>query len=77
MPVLTSAERVGTVVAGRYRIASILAHGGMGVIFDAQRLEDGLPVALKLPRAELSADETRAARLAAEGRLAGRLRLAL
>ena len=72
MPILTSAERIGTVIAKRYRVRGILAHGGMGVVFDAQRTSDALPVALKLPRAELTPDQTKAARLAVEAKIATR-----
>lgn len=73
VPLLSSTERIGTVLSGKYRITCVLAHGGMGVVFSAICLQDGSEVALKLPRSELSGDETRALRLAAEGRVASRL----
>lgn len=72
MPLLTSTERVGTVVAGRYRVLSVIGRGGMAVVFEALRMSDGERVALKLPRAELT-DDTRAERLAQEGGVTARV----
>ena len=41
----------GTVVAGQYRIVRRMGSGGSGVIYEAVRSSDGLPVAIKLLRA--------------------------
>ena len=38
--------RPGEVLAGRYRIDSAMARGGMGVVYDGRDLELGRPVAI-------------------------------
>ena len=40
-------------VIGPYRILGRIGHGGMGVVYRAQRADDGATVALKLVRGEL------------------------
>src|SRR5215831_12444106 len=46
----------GTLVAGRYRIASIAGVGGMGVVYRARDEELNVDVALKVLRQDLGAD---------------------
>jgi len=41
-------RRTGTVLAGRFRLGSILGEGGFGVVYEAEDLETGKPVAVKL-----------------------------
>jgi serine/threonine-protein kinase len=47
-------QRVGTTVDGKYRLTSVLAVGGMGVVYEAEHLFLARPVALKVlhPRYE-------------------------
>ena len=59
----------GTMVAGRYRIASILGAGGMGEVYRADDTKLGQTVALKFLPARLERDATLLARLHDEVRL--------
>lgn len=78
MPLLTHTERLGTTLEStsttRYRLLEVIGAGGMGIVFSAEREDDGYGVAVKIPRLELTADDARAARILAEGRLQRRLR---
>ncbi len=59
----------GTVLAGRYRVISLLGKGGMGEVYRADDLTLGHPVALKfLPRA-VESDPTRLERFRHEVRI--------
>ncbi|RMH40181.1 MAG: serine/threonine protein kinase, partial [Deltaproteobacteria bacterium] len=64
---------VGREVAGRYRIVEKLGEGGMGAVFRAEQIALSRTVALKVLRAELSADPGLVRRFHAEARLAARL----
>jgi hypothetical protein len=59
----------GTIVAGRYRIASILGAGGMGEVYRADDTKLGQTVALKFLPARLERDPTLLGRLHDEVRL--------
>jgi serine/threonine-protein kinase len=59
---------------GAYRLEERLGEGGMGVVFRAVREPEGEEVALKVLRAELSADETFRRRFVHEARAAGEVR---
>ena len=62
---------VGSMVAGRYEILRFLGQGGMGSVFEAVRVSDGLHVALKVMAGDVSAKE--AARFVREAEIAARL----
>ena len=59
---------------GAYRIEERLGEGGMGVVYRAVREPEGDEVALKVLRAELSADESFRQRYVHEARAAGEVR---
>jgi serine/threonine-protein kinase len=74
-PALQGSEndpRVGTTVVGRYFLHRRLGRGGMADVYEATRLDDDLPVALKLLREP--ADPARLRRLEREVAAAARLR---
>ncbi len=54
MPLLTSADRLGTVIDGKYRLDRVLGEGGMGVVYDGMHLRLGRRVAVKFLHAQFS-----------------------
>lgn len=65
---------VGDAVGGRYRLESILASGGMGIVFRATDLQDDREVAVKLLHPRLIDDPKSVRRFEREIRLAESLR---
>ena len=64
---------VGDVVAGKYRVESLLGEGGMGVVLAARQVTLDRLVALKLLPAEAAKDEVLVGRFLREARAAARL----
>ena len=61
----------GAVVAGQYRIGERMGSGASGVIYEATRIADGTPVAIKLLRAATAHDATASDRLRRESEALG------
>jgi hypothetical protein len=68
-----AAPLTGTVL-GDYRLGEALGGGGMGSVYRAERLRDGLVCALKVMHAELQRLPAARERLLREGRIASELR---
>jgi serine/threonine-protein kinase len=64
---------VGQVVAGKYRIDSVIGEGGMGYVVVAYHLQLDTKVAIKLLRAELATNAEAVERFAREARAAVRI----
>ncbi|MFO0673011.1 MAG: serine/threonine-protein kinase [Polyangiaceae bacterium] len=61
----------GTVVAGEYRIKERMGSGASGVIYEAERIRDGLPVAIKLLRVAAAHEAVASDRLRREAEALG------
>src|SRR5687768_10248917 len=66
-------ERLAKSLGGRYQLRELLGAGGMGVVFLADDLSLGRPVAVKVLPTELSADKTIVARFRREAKTAASL----
>ncbi len=64
-------DLVGTVVAGQYKIRQRMGSGASGVIYEAVRSADGVPVAIKLLRAAAAHDAVASDRLRREAEALG------
>jgi phosphate transport system substrate-binding protein len=60
----------GAVVAGAYRVVSLLAEGGMGAIYEAEQIATGARRALKVMHLQFAGDDGLRARFIREARLA-------
>ena len=74
MPILTEQERLGTLVAGRYRAESILGRGGGGIVYEARHGWTGRTVALKILKPEHARDLDRVRRFMQEAKAAACIR---
>jgi serine/threonine-protein kinase len=61
----------GTVVAGQYRLGRHMGSGASGAIYEAKRMSDGTPVAVKLLRAAAAHDTVASDRLRREAEALG------
>jgi serine/threonine-protein kinase len=61
----------GSTVAGQYRLRKRMGSGASGVIYEAERISDGLPVAIKLLRAAAAHDAVASDRLRREAEALG------
>src|SRR5262245_12654711 len=69
-PSSESHAAVGNVVAGRYRLTRLLGEGGMGAVYEAEHVEIGKRVAIKLVRSIHAKHSEIAARFKREARSA-------
>ena len=74
MIAIMNPDRVGEVVAGKYRIVRFVAAGGMGTVFEAEHLSLGRRIALKFLHPALAGDRSSLARFEREARSAGGIR---
>jgi serine/threonine protein kinase len=74
MPILTTEERLGQLVAKRYRLERVLSIGGMSVLFAALDETGERRVAVKMLKPTDSLDSDRVARFVREARIATALR---
>ena len=61
----------GSIIAGQYRTGTRMGSGASGVIYEAIRISDGLPVAIKLLRAAAAHDAVASDRLRREAEALG------
>ena len=64
---------VGQIIAGRYRVESILGEGGMGIVYRAVHITLGKVVALKVLRQDMAHDEVVAQRFVQEAKALSRI----
>ena len=74
MPQLTSSDRIGTTVGGRYEIRRLLGEGGFSAVFEAVHNVTGREVALKLLHPHLVTTEQITERFLMEARAMARIR---
>ncbi|TVP60918.1 MAG: serine/threonine protein kinase, partial [Gemmatimonadales bacterium] len=67
-------DRIGTILAGRYRILSLLGEGAMGAVYLGEHLKIGRRDALKVLRPSLARDEEAIARFTRGARNASGIR---
>ncbi len=73
MPILTAEERIGTTIADRYEVLSVLGQGGMGVVLEGRHVSTGRKIAIKLLLPTLCSDALLMKRFFQEARAAAAL----
>jgi serine/threonine-protein kinase len=66
-------RRLGTILQGRYRIVERIAHGGMGIVYKAERLQLERAVAVKFLHPWIASDESARRRFEIEMKAMSRL----
>jgi eukaryotic-like serine/threonine-protein kinase len=69
-----TADAIPLLIDGKYRLEQLIAHGGMGAVYRATHVPLERPVAIKILRAELLADNIVRERFHREARAAARLK---
>ncbi|MGB8932139.1 MAG: serine/threonine-protein kinase, partial [Anaeromyxobacteraceae bacterium] len=64
---------VGSVVADRYKLLTLLGEGGMGAVYKAEHVRMGKALALKLLRGDFARDQSAVKRFVDEARIVSRL----
>ena len=65
---------IGAVLGGRYRLGKHIGEGGMAAVYLAERVDDGIRVAVKVLRPELTVDPEVVRRFLQEARAASMIR---
>src|SRR6185312_3946911 len=65
---------VGTLLAGKYRVSRELGRGGMAAVYEAENVDIGKRVAVKVLAAELATSRTVTERFIREARAAAAIR---
>src|SRR5262249_47223224 len=66
-------QLVGTIVDGRYRVERVLGTGGMGAVYEAEHIEIGKKVAIKVLHPQFSQQADLVARFRREARAASKV----
>jgi serine/threonine protein kinase len=73
MPLLTTEDRLGKTIGGKYRLDRVLGEGGMGVVYAGHHLKLDLPVAVKFLHPQYSRTPEIIERFLREARATSRL----
>ncbi|MEZ4384914.1 MAG: protein kinase [Nannocystaceae bacterium] len=74
LPTESGWPAIGAVLGGRYRLVKRIGEGGMAAVYLAERVDDGIRVAIKVLRPELTIDPEVVRRFLQEARAASMIR---